>query len=124
MQRVIGLVIVAGGLYLALQPQVIADLIHAPVTKPTQWINLRASYGGTIMGLGAFVAWVKTLKPWSFSVLGLLGWAMAGIGLARLIGFAIDGHPDGRQAIWITAEVLLAAGCWFWIRRLRARARP
>jgi O-antigen ligase len=117
-QLVLGLVIVGAGLYLALHPQLVADALGKPNDLPTRTINLRASYGGTLMGIGAFTAWFPGPKPWSRMLLGLLGWAMAGIAVARLIGFAIDGSPDTRQYIWITAEVVLAAASVFAIRRL------
>jgi hypothetical protein len=41
----------------------------------------------------------------------LLVAAMAGIGLARLVGFALDGDPDTRQYIWISAEAAIVAVC-------------
>jgi hypothetical protein len=118
-QIVIGVAFVAFGAYLTLNPYVVADALGAPATKSTELINLRASYGGTLMGLGAFVAWWPGLKPWLRTVLGLLLWAMAGIGLARLVGFALDGSPDGRQALWIVAEVVLVVGCALGLRRIR-----
>jgi uncharacterized protein DUF4345 len=117
----IGLVIAAFGTYLALQPLVVADALDKPHGLSTQMINLRASYGGTLMGIGAFVAWIDGLRPWYRVVVGLLGWAMAGIGIARLIGFALDGEPDGRQFVWITAEVVIAAACAYGVRRMKKR---
>ncbi|MEO8554120.1 MAG: DUF4345 family protein [Kofleriaceae bacterium] len=117
-QLVLGLLIVAAGLYLALHPQLVADALGKPNDLPTRTINLRASYGGTLMGIGAFAAWFPGPRPWTRMLLGLLGWAMAGIAVARLIGVALDGSPDTRQYIWITAEIVLAAASVFAIRRL------
>jgi uncharacterized protein YjeT (DUF2065 family) len=122
-QIAVGLVLVAFGIYLALSPERAIEWFGGKLPKTSSdVINLRASYGGTSIGIGAFVAWLPALKPWLRSVLGLLGWAMAGIGAARLTGFALDGNPDGRQAIWIIAEVILAAGSAYGIRRLARRA--
>lgn len=118
----IGSLLVIAGCYLALSPRLVAEWSDKMPATPSDVINLRASYGGTLIGIGAFVAWLPALKPWSVTVLGLLGWAMAGIGLARIVGFLVDGSPDTRQWIWISAEVVLAAGCAFAIRRLRRRA--
>jgi len=114
---VLGLVIVAIGAYLALAPLVVAEALGLPHERPTQWINLRASWGGTLMGIGAFIAWLPALRPWSRSVLGLLMWAMIGIGAARLVGFIRDGSPDTRQYVWITAEVVIAGLCALVISR-------
>jgi hypothetical protein len=117
---VLGIAIALAGLVLTFLPlEVAAVLNRAPKTSP-EMINLRASWGGTLMGLGAFVAWLEAVKPWRRFGLGLLGWAMAGIGLARLIGFVLDGGPDTLQWVWLTAEIILAAGCAFGLRKLAA----
>jgi hypothetical protein len=121
--RVFGLALVATGLYLALFPTVTAQALGKPADTSTQLINLRASWGGTLMGLGAFIAWLPAVKPWGRALVGLLLWVMAGVGVARLIGFVVDGHPDSRQAIWITAEVAIVIACWFGLRAM-ARRRP
>jgi hypothetical protein len=107
----IGLALVAVAVYLVLSPVVVADALDKPHDTPTRMINLRASWGGTLAGLGAFVAWLPALRPWWRTIVGLLMWAMAGIGAARLVGFALDGSPDTRQAIWISAEVAIVIAC-------------
>ena len=112
-----GLILVVAGAALALSPGWLAAQLHKVPKTESDVINLRASYGGTLIGLGAFIAWLPALKPYLRAVLGLLGWAMAGIGAARLLGFALDGNPDGRQAIWIIAEIALVIGCVLVIRR-------
>ena len=119
----LGLVLVILGACLALSPVWIAARLGTTPKTESDVINLRASYGGTLMGVGAFVAWLPARRPWVRAVLGLLGWAMAGIGVARLLGFALDGNPDSRQLLWIVAEVLLVIGCAFAIRRLERRRR-
>jgi hypothetical protein len=106
---VVGLAIVAMGAILALSPLFVADLLGKPTDTPSQMINLRASWGGAVMGLGAFVAWLPGLVPWWRIVVGLLVWAMAGVGAARLLGFALDGSPDTRQYVWIVAEIAIVA---------------
>ena len=114
---VLGLAIAAFGAYLAIFPLVTAEALGRPHGEPTQLINLRASFGGTLLGLGAFLAWLPASRPYKRAVLGILMWAMAGIGAARLLGFAIDGSPDGRQWIWLVAEVLIVATCAILLRR-------
>jgi uncharacterized protein DUF4345 len=106
----LGIAIVAAGVYLACSPVLVADALGKPHDTPTRMINLRASWGGTLAGLGAFIAWLPALRPWWRSFVGLVMWAMAGIGAARLLGFALDGSPDTRQYIWITAEIALVIG--------------
>src|SRR5262245_8863186 len=89
----LGLVLVATGGWLISAPLAVAEVLGRPHATSPQMINLRASWGGTVLGLGAFVAWLPALRPFRRALVGLLLWSMAGIGLARAIGFAIDGHP-------------------------------
>jgi hypothetical protein len=110
-QLIVGLVIVVGASLLVMSPLTVADLLDRPHDTPQRMINLRASWGGTLAGIGAFVAWVPGFTPWWRAAVGLLMWTMAGIGAARLVGFALDGSPDTRQYIWITAEVALVLVC-------------
>ncbi len=118
-QIAIGLAIAVLGGYLALVPEVTRELLgRAPATS-SDWINLRASFGGTLLGLGAFLVWWPAPRPWLRSLLGLVMWSMIGIGVARLIGFAVDGDPDGRQMVWIVAEVAIVVACAVALRRRR-----
>ena len=119
---VAGIAIAAFGAYLSLFPLVTAEALSRPHAEPTQLINLRASFGGTLLGLGLFVAWLPAAKPWKRTITGLLMWAMVGIGAARLLGFVLDGSPDSRQWIWMIAEVLIVATCAILLRRWRVTA--
>jgi hypothetical protein len=65
------------------------------------------------------VAWLPAPRPWLRTAIGLVAWAMAGVGAARLLGFALDGAPDRRQLVWISAEVVLAVGGAIALRRIR-----
>jgi len=114
----IGCALVAAAIYMILAPVAVADALGKAHDTPTRMINLRASWGGSLLGIGAFVAWLPALRPYARTLVALLGWAMAGIGAARLVGFAIDGSPDTRQYIWITAEIAITAGCAWYVRRL------
>jgi hypothetical protein len=120
-RRVLGVAMLAAGIVLALSPIAVADALGLPRDTSTRMINLRASWGGTLTGLGAFVAWLPAVRPWSRALVGLVGWTMAGIGAARLVGFAVDGSPDARQYVWITAEVALAVGSAVVLRVLARR---
>lgn len=109
-RRLAGVAMIVVGAVLALSPHAVADALDRPARTTSQLINLRASWGGTLAGLGGFVAWVPGLRPWWRAAVGLLAWVMAGVGAARLLVFALDGAPDRRQWVWITAEVVLAVG--------------
>jgi len=113
---VVGLLLVTAGVYLVMSPLQVAALLGRPSGTPSQMINLRASWGGTVLGLGAFAAWLPALRPWSRTALGLLLWGMLGIAAARATGFVLDGHPDALQWVWMIAEVTIAAGCAIGLR--------
>jgi hypothetical protein len=113
-----GVVVGAIGAYLVVRPEVVRAALGRHPATTSDWINLRATFGGTLVGLGAFLAWWPAPRPWSRTVIGLLMWAMAGIGLARAIGFALDGSPDTRQYIWIVAEAaIVVIGAALLLRR-------
>ncbi len=117
LQVAVGVVIALLGAYLALAPEVTREILgRAPATS-SDWINLRASFGGTLLGLGAFLVWWPAPRPWLRSLLGLVMWEMAGIGVARLVGFALDADPDARQLVWIIAEVAIVIACAIALRR-------
>jgi hypothetical protein len=124
LQGGLGLLLAAVGIYLVFAPEVVRDLLGRRPATSSDWINLRASFGGALLGLGAFLLWCPAPRPWLRSMLGLLSWEMAGIGLARAIGFAIDGNPDGRQFVWIIAEAAIVVVCAVLLRRRRGRLAP
>jgi len=98
-------------------PLVVADVLRRPAASAPEMINLRATWGGSVLGLGAFIAWLSEARPWKRFILGLLMWMMAGIGLARATGFALDGGPDALQWAWLIAEIVIAAACAIALRR-------
>lgn len=119
---VVGLALAAFGLILVFLPLQVAAVLNRPPQTSPEVINLRASWGGTLLGLGAFVAWLEAARPWKRFVLGLLMWTMAGIGLARLVGFVLDGGPNALQWLWLGAEIVIAAACGFGLQRLAKRS--
>ncbi len=122
-QFAFGFAMLLVGAYVTMTPLDTAAALGKPHETSSQLINLRASWGGPLLGLGAFVAWLPAIKPWPRTVLGVLGWAMVGIAAARTVGFLLDGSPDARQWLWLTLEIVLAVGCAVGLRSyLRTRS--
>ncbi len=124
LRMIVGGLLIAIGVYFAMSPLTVASVLEQPHDTSSQLINLRASWGGPVLGLGALLMWLPALRPWPRTVLGVLLWSMAGVGLARAIGFALDGDPDARQWIWLTLEIAIvigaAIGLWVLARRASA----
>ncbi|CAN5874662.1 hypothetical protein BH11MYX3_BH11MYX3_07450 [soil metagenome] len=118
----IGSLLVAIGLYFVMSPLTLASVLDRPHDTSSQLINLRASWGGPVLGLGALLIWIPALRPWPRTVLGVLLWSMAAVGLARAIGFMLDGDPDTRQWIWLTLEVVIVIGAAIGLRVFARRA--
>ncbi len=103
-------------------PAEVGELLGRPAASTSsEMINLRASWGGALLGVGLAMALLSTRSSTDV-VISLLLWAMVGIGVARAIGFVVDGSPDGWQWVWLGAEIAIAAGCAWWLRRRRATA--
>lgn len=112
-QIAIGLVLVGFGGILVMSPLAVSEALGRPHSTSSQMINLRASWGGTVLGLAGFVVWLPAMRPWLRSVVGLITWVMAGVGLARAVGFALDGSPDARQYVWLLGEIAITVlGAW------------
>ena len=116
----LGVLLVAAGLVLVFSPLAVASALSRPAETKPQLINLRASWGGAVLGIGAFVAWLDAARPWKRALVGAVMWLMIGIGAARAIGFVLDGGPDTLQWVWLTAEVAIAAACALGLRKMRA----
>jgi hypothetical protein len=119
---VLGLVLVALGFVLVFSPVAVGEALRRPAATPPQMINLRATWGGSVAGLGAFLAWLPALRPLRRFALGFFLWTMATIGVARAIGIVIDGSPDRLQWVWLAAEFVITAGCAIALRRDAARS--
>ncbi|MBL4683402.1 MAG: DUF4345 family protein [Nannocystaceae bacterium] len=97
-------------------------LIGRHATTAPEKINLRASPGGTMLGLGAALAFSRWQTKAQL-IAHVVMWMMIGFAVARMIGFILDGSPDTLQWFWMTAEVVIAAGCG-WYLRTRRVTRP
>lgn len=116
---IVGLLVAGLGVAMVFSPLTVAELLGRPHATSVQMINLRATWGGTLLGLGLFVAWLDALRPWRRFGFGLLAWSMTGIGLARATGFVLDGSPDTLQWVWMSAEIVLAVAGVIALRRNR-----
>jgi hypothetical protein len=116
----LGILLAIAAVYLIFSPLVVASALHRPAETSSQMINLRASWGGTLLGLAAFIGWLPALRPWGRFITALLFFGMLGIGSARVVGFALDGHPNTLQWIWLALEFAIAGVTGVLLFRRRA----
>lgn len=120
MRRSVGVAIVLFGVAMVFSPERVAELLDRPVRDVGEAINLRASWGGTVMGIGALIAVRDDLRPWRHTLAWALLCLMAGIFFARAVGFALDGIGDVWQWIWLGAEALIVGVCAVYLKRRAA----
>ena len=101
-------------------PQQVAELLDRPSSTLGERINLRATWGGLLLGVGLAIAFASTASV-GRAVISLVLWILVGGGAARAVGFALDGIPGALQWVWLAVEVAIAMLC-VWI--LRRKPRP
>jgi hypothetical protein len=73
---------------------------------PSAIIDMRATYGGVALGMGLFFGVCATRSQWVRP--GLFGslLVVASIGAARVVGFVVDGQPNGFMLMLLSTEVI------------------
>jgi len=113
---VLAFVVIAAAIVAIASPVEVGRALSRTATTSSEMINLRASWGGALLGIGAAIGWARTETRTRLAV-SLVMWLMVGIGLARAVGFVLDGDPDRLQWLWLGAEIVIAAACAWWLRR-------
>ena len=116
----LALVVIAVALVAIASPAEVGELLGRPAKSSSETINLRATWGGALLGVGLAIGWARH-ETRARRIVSWVMWLMVGIGLARAVGFVLDGDPDRLQWIWIVAEVLIASGCAGWLLRSAPR---
>jgi hypothetical protein len=97
-------------------PVPMAAYVAIELPEPTAVIDFRATYGGFELGLAAFLAWCLAAPDRLRAGLLASLLTIAGFGVTRLIGLALDG--PARHAIYIalslewTGIAVTAAALW------------
>ena len=99
------------GVALMVSPAGILAKVDLHFDTPTAFADIRADYGGCIIGLGLFLGWCA-IRPERVR-LGLVcaGLTLAGYATGRLFSLLVDGMPKRIIFILLVTEVLWAALC-------------
>ena len=108
------------GLWVIADPLVLATYVDLKPVGPQAGSELRAMYGGLIIGFGA-IQW-RGYRSMAFrsAAIEATGWIFAGVALGRLAGL-LDGALAGLQPVFLLGEVSLALACRFAVMH---RTRP
>ena len=117
LRAIVGALLSALGVAMVFSPLKVAEVLRRPHDTVSQAINLRASWGGAVLGVGLFVLWLPLGRSGGVYALRGVLCLMVGIAAARLVGFVLDGRPDTLQWVWLIAELVIAAGCWLALSR-------
>ena len=100
------------GLWVIVDPAPLAAYVDLKPVGPQAGSELRAMYGGLIIGFGA-IQW-RGYRSMAFrsAAIEATGWIFAGVALGRLTGL-LDGALAGLQPVFLLGEVSLALACRF-----------
>lgn len=103
------------GVYLLKEPGKLDEWIGLRATSAEALTELRALYGGLEIGLGLFLLLCFFRSQWISAGLACLLFICAGIAIARVIGFILDGSLNNMMLGFLATEVvfvILAAIAW------------
>ena len=106
------------GIWYLIAPTGLTDPTGFGPLGPNALTDVRATYGGFQIGSGLFLLWCAGDDARVRTALVLQALTIGAIGSCRLIGFAIDGSPNGFLISAIVTEVTFTALALFALRRL------
>jgi hypothetical protein len=94
-------------------------------TTPSALAEIRAFYGGLQLGIGVFLVWCLREPSRTSQGLSLVGLAVGGAGLARMLGILFDHAPTSHHLANLGIEVVTVVLVAIALLRVRRRAaRP
>ena len=106
------------GLWYLVAPAGMTDPTGFGPLGPNAVTDVRATYGGFQIGLGLFTLWAAADPTRVRMGLVLQALTIGAIGSCRLVGFAVDGSPNGFLISAIVTEITFTALALFALRRL------
>jgi|TARA_B110001469_G_scaffold13054_1_gene13217 hypothetical protein len=105
-----------GLLFIVFPQEALQMLVQGKVSTRSELIDLRATYGGMMIGLGLLLFIlannVSTIKVGLLAVFIL----MLCMALGRIVGIVIDGEPNQLMYIYLALELLACALSWLLLR--------
>ena len=106
------------GVWYLIAPTGMTDPTGFGPLGPNALTDVRATYGGFQIGSGLFLLWAAADEARVRTALVLQALTIGAIASCRLVGFAIDGGPNGFLISAIVTEITFTALALFALRRL------
>ena len=90
---------------------------------PNALTEIRAFYGGLLIGVGCFLIWCIRQRTLTFAGLLLVAFSVGGAGMARTLGILIDQAPTRFHVTNLAVEVTTVALVALTISKHRRDAR-
>lgn len=88
-------------------PAEILKSVDLTFETPTAFADIRADYGGCILGVGLFLCWCTWKKPLVRTGLLCSGLTLLGYASGRILSLFVDGMPKRITFMLIGVEVVL-----------------
>jgi hypothetical protein len=115
---VVGVIGLVFGIWYLIAPTGLTDPTGFGPLGPNALTDVRATHGGFQIGSGLFLLWSAGNDARVRAALVLQALTIGAIGSCRLVGFAIDGSPNGFLLSAILTEITFTALAVIALRRL------
>ena len=103
----VAVVFVGLGIWLMLQPQAVEDLYPIKLTAPMAFSEVRAIFGGLMMGVGVSVLLLDLAYERRQEAAMVLATVTSGLVLSRTVRFSGEGFPSGPVLTESIFEIVL-----------------
>ena len=94
------------GIALMIWPTEILARVEVKCETPTAFADIRADYGGCILGVGLFLIWCAAQRQFIRAGLLCVALIFSGYAIGRLLSLVIDGTPNPIIFILIAVELI------------------
>jgi hypothetical protein len=116
--RIAGAITVGFGLVYLFAPESMMDPAGFGAVGPGGLTDVRATYGGFQLGMGAFLLWAAADAARVRAGLLLIALSIGAVALSRAFGLALDGSLNSFHMGGLVTELSLTAFTLFALRRV------
>ncbi|MCP4904559.1 MAG: DUF4345 domain-containing protein [bacterium] len=110
------------GLGYLFAPQMLAQPAGFGVLSAAATTDVRATYGGFQIGMGAFLIWSAQSQDRYYAALWLVALSIAAVFASRMIGVVLDGELGDFHRLGLVIESSLTVATLFVLRKVRGLA--